>query len=141
MNNHQEFDQKYTQHNGDISKNFDQYRPTRAVLTKDYTYIWNAWSDGEEVLPQTMTGEWSYLMKGVKKQNDSDYPSYRERLEFNKYRTQEELYNNSKDPGNLQNLAQNPEYRTILNKMRKDLQENLIKTNDPELQTYEAIQP
>ena len=42
----------------------------------------------------------------------------------------EELYDLSKDPKELNNLANNPEYKNIVEDMRKDLFEYMVKTGD-----------
>lgn len=46
-------------------------------------------------------------------------------------RPAEELYDVNKDPGQLHNLAESPDYAKALEKMRKRLQERMIETSDP----------
>ncbi|MDP7109354.1 MAG: hypothetical protein QF504_05850, partial [Nitrospinaceae bacterium] len=43
----------------------------------------------------------------------------------------EELYSIKSDPGQLVNLAGNPEFAGMQKKMRSQLQKHLIKTKDP----------
>ena len=48
----------------------------------------------------------------------------------------EELYDIVKDPGCRNNLAKNPEYRPVLEKIRKNMIQLLKETQDHELENY-----
>lgn len=55
-------------------------------------------------------------------------------------RPAEELYDVKKDPYQLHNLAQDPDYATIKEKLAADLEEELRRTKDPRiLGTFEEI--
>ncbi|MBT7865361.1 MAG: hypothetical protein HN763_03245, partial [Opitutales bacterium] len=51
----------------------------------------------------------------------------------------EELYDKEKDPYCLNNLAANPEYRSILDEMNEQLQSELHKGGDPRILGYGDI--
>jgi N-sulfoglucosamine sulfohydrolase len=51
MNNIPEEDAKYPTYTRDLFDKFDNYRPMRAIHGARYTYIWNAWADGTNEIP------------------------------------------------------------------------------------------
>ncbi len=51
-------------------------------------------------------------------------------LAFNK-KPADELYSIKSDPGQIINLAKNPNFKSALKKMKKKLQKHLVKTKDP----------
>ena len=58
---------------------------------------------------------------------------------FIEFRTIEELYDLSKDPGCRNNLVGEPSYQKILNKLRKRMLNILRKTNDHELKNFQIL--
>ena len=132
-----EEDQAIPTFSNDIYKKIEQYRPSRALNSERFSYVWNGWSDGETNLPGTMGGNVSHLLKKFSKnQADKDYPNYKARAKFMKMKAPEELYDTSKDPGCLINLAKNPEYQTVIKSYRKKMLKLLEETKDHELENY-----
>jgi arylsulfatase A-like enzyme len=137
MNNAKELDQLYETYPADLYQQMEQYRPSRALNTPRYTYVWNGWSDGETQQPRTMGTEVPALLrKNAKNPEDSAYPDYAERADFILQRVPEELYDVKKDPGCLNNLANNPEYQTVLNSFQKNMTQLLEESGDHELKNY-----
>ena len=88
-------------------------------------------------LPKEMGGAVSHLLnKHSKNQLDKNYPDYKKRAKFMKFRAPEELYDIVKDPGCRNNLAKNPEFRPVLEKIRKNMIQLLKETQDHELENY-----
>jgi len=108
--------------------------PIRAMHTAKYTYIRNLKPE------RSPTG---------RKYNDVDgSPSHtvmikdmNSRLSKLAYgqRPLEELYDRQKDPYCLNNLAQNPEYRTVMDKMWQIAKQDLTKSGDPRFNGYGDI--
>jgi N-sulfoglucosamine sulfohydrolase len=137
MNNAKELDQLYETYPADLYQQMEQYRPSRALNTPRYTYVWNGWSDGETQQPRTMGTEVPALLrKNAKNPEDSAYPDYAERADFILQRVPEELYDVKKDPGCLNNLANNPEYQTVLNSFQTNMTQLLEESGDHELKNY-----
>ncbi len=102
-------------------------RPMRAIHTKDYAYIFNAWGTGDYLA--TMECRWysSYnFFRKLSKQHDS----VKQRFDFLNYRTVEELYDTKKDPYAKNNLINDPAYATVLNELRDKLEQWMRNTND-----------
>ena len=53
MNNEKEYDDMIESYTPDLFKKIDQYRPSRALSSTHFTYIWNGWSDGTTKVPNT----------------------------------------------------------------------------------------
>ena len=140
MNNLPEYNQQFDDYAVDLYQQVEQYRPSRALNTTSYTYVWNGWSDGETEQPRTMGGEVTALLrKNANKAEDSSYPNYAERADFILQRVPEELYDTKKDPGCLNNLALNPEYQTVLKSFQKNMTQLLEESTDHELANYRAF--
>jgi uncharacterized sulfatase len=137
MNNARELDEAIEAYPSDLYQQMEQYRPSRALNTTRYTYVWNGWADGETEQPRTMGSEVTALLrKNANKAEDSAYPNYAERADFILQRVPEELYDVKKDPGCLNNLARNPEYHAVLKSFQKNMQQLLEETDDHELNNY-----
>lgn len=107
--------------------------PMRCVQDEDFGYIFNAWSDGQTRYDsEGMSG----LTMQAMREASSENPDIAGRVEFYTYRTPEELYNLSKDPNALHNLAGDPEYQTELDRKRRMMLQWLENKNDPLLQQY-----
>lgn len=107
----------------------DQFRTleTRAIHTKQYGYIyneWRAWMDGETIF----VGDNNLsIIEAEGRRN----PQYAARVDFYLHRAPEELYDYSKDPHALKNLAGDPAYAAVLSDMQKDMRAWMEKTGDP----------
>ncbi|EDM26420.1 heparan N-sulfatase [Lentisphaera araneosa HTCC2155] len=137
MNNNKPQDQLAPEYSTDLYQKTEQYRPSRALNNTRFSYVWNGWADGDAQLPKQMGGAVSHLLnKHSKNQLDKNYPDYKKRAKFMKFRAPEELYDIVKDPGCRNNLAKNPEYRPVLEKIRKNMIQLLKETQDHELENY-----
>jgi N-sulfoglucosamine sulfohydrolase len=116
--------------------------PVRAIRTHDYLYIRNfkeeRWPSGtpnykEAAIPYCWLGDCdngatkTYMVDHMEK---DDHHRKLYDLAFGK-RPAEELYDCQKDPEQLVNLAQDPEYAEIREKLSAQLMEQLLATGDP----------
>ena len=107
--------------------------PMRCVRTKRYSYIYNAWSDGETVFLNESQGGLTFKAMKAAAEHDEKVA---ERVKFFQYRVLEELYDMDVDPNELNNLIDSPEHKTRVEKMRADVLEMMVSTNDPLLETF-----
>ena len=137
MNNHAEVDDSMPFFHSDLSKQFDQYRPSRALNTGRFCYLWNGWADGNTTLPKTMLGEFHWILsKMTKTSTNSVVAGYLETKNFIEYRTPEELYDLSTDPGCQINLADQSNFNDTVKKFRNRMEKVLQKTQDHELDNF-----
>ena len=137
MNNHAEVDDSMPFFHSDLSKQFDQYRPSRALNTRRFCYIWNGWVDGNTPLPKTMLGEFHWMLSEMTKSSThSVIAGYLETKNFIEYRTPEELYDLSTDPGCQINLADQSNLSDTVKKLRNRMKKVLQKTQDHELDNF-----
>ena len=108
----------------------------RSIVGRRFGYIYNAWADGErEFFNNSMRGLTFPAMQAAA----PDDPAIAARVDHLLYRTQEELYDYSRDPHALRNLAHDAEYADLLVSHRRRMLEQMRATNDPELAGYEAF--
>lgn len=109
--------------------------PMRCVQDQQFGYIHNAWADGKTVFrcePQS-----GLTWKAMEEAAKTD-PKVAQRTRMFSYRVPEELYDYSKDPCGLKNLADKPEYAQQLAKMRRWMLDWMTQTRDPLLPSYRA---
>ena len=114
--------------------------PCRAIRTKDFLYIknyepnrWPAGNPDREFCARYIPfGEVDSSPTKTLIMDNKDRPGFKRfyDLAFAK-RPAEELYLLKSDPGQLVNLAGNPEFADMQKKLRSQLQNYLIKTKDP----------
>ena len=124
----------WVQPEGDIA-------PFRALRKDDWLLIWNLkpdmWPAGH-IDPQynycscpfgdvDQSPTKSQILKLAQQGDSTHY-----RMAFMK-RPEYELYHIEKDPYQLNNLAEDPQYQEILDALRRDLKEYLNQTNDPRM--------
>lgn len=114
-------------------KNSGGPTPMRSVITKKWAYIYNAWADGERVYQNNNEG---LTMKAMEEAANTN-PVIAERLNVYRIRMPEELYNIESDPGCINNLIKDPDYKKQVALLRKDLEKWLIKTKDPLLIVFQ----
>ena len=137
MNNHAEVDDSLPFYHSDLSKQFDQYRPSRALNSRRFCYVWNGWADGNTPLPKTMLGEFHWILsKMTKTSTNSVMANYLETKNFIEYRTPEELYDLSTDPACQINLADQSNFNDTVKKFRNRMKKVLQKTQDHELDNF-----
>ena len=100
-------------------------RPMRAIHTADYCYVYNAWSVADYEFKSASMSHATFKTMKVSKD-----PSVQQRLQYLLKRTPEELYNVTKDPYALHNLAGDPAHRDVMKKLRTRLQKHLVATDD-----------
>ncbi|NQU54292.1 MAG: sulfatase [Bacteroidetes bacterium] len=114
--------------------------PARAIRTHDYLYIRNfepeRWpTGGPDFISSNKTAHGDVdacPTKAFLIENENIFPEYYE-LNFGK-RSGEELYDVHNDPGQINNLAYNPEYAEIKEVISKQLMDYLKETNDPRIE-------
>ena len=105
--------------------------PARSIRTAEYHLIWNA-----EPENQTITVDGGPIRDLLLSQKEEH--SYYYDLAFGT-RPEFELYKVLEDPYELNNLATDPEYEDVLNKLKKDLFEYLKERRDPRMAGKEDI--
>ncbi|NLR91748.1 sulfatase-like hydrolase/transferase [Flammeovirga agarivorans] len=108
-------------------------RPMRAVHSKEFVYIFNAWGTGD--YEAIMECRWyrSYATFSALSKEDEQI---KERFDFLNYRTVEELYDTKNDPYSLNNLIDDPKYAEVLEDLRTRLENWMRTTNDFALEGY-----
>jgi N-sulfoglucosamine sulfohydrolase len=108
--------------------------PMRAVQDGRYGYIFNPWSDQQEVYRNNNEGLTMKAMEAAAPGN----PVIAERVRKFRYRDVEELYDLRRDPDEVNNLAGSREHRAVLDEYRKKLRTYMEGTRDPLLPTFDA---
>jgi len=109
-------------------------QPTRAVLSKEYSYICNLWSDGERVFETVTNGMASTAeMKRLAEEGD-EYMHQRDELYT--YGVPEQFFDLARDPDALNNLIANPEYEALIETFRDRMVETMESSSDPMLDIY-----
>lgn len=116
---------------------FEDY--TRAVRTQKYKYIRNFYPD----LPNTPPADAlrSPTFESMLELLDKNQLNTAKMACFRQPRPAEELFDTEADPFELNNLAQNPEFATVLEQMQEKMDEIRTKTNDqlPERRTADEF--
>jgi N-sulfoglucosamine sulfohydrolase len=107
--------------------------PMRSIVTRDYAYIFNPWSNGSRVMATATKGTETYRrMQALAPTN----PQIAERLRLFDRRVPEELYNYANDPDALNNLIDKPSDRPQLDRLTTLLEAWMVKTGDPMLAVF-----
>jgi N-sulfoglucosamine sulfohydrolase len=115
--------------------------PVRAIRTRDYLYIRNyepnRWPTGGPVFlssNRTFHGDVDACPTKTFMVNPDNQKIFEReyKLSFGK-RPGEELYKIDDDPGQVNNLAEKPEYKEIKDNLRKDLEVHLSESGDPRM--------
>ena len=107
--------------------------PMRSIVTKDFAYIFNPWSNGERMMATATKGTITYRRMQALAKTD---PKVAARLKFFDYRVPEELYNYSSDSDALENLVARPEFRAERDRLTKQLEAWMVQTKDPMLEVF-----
>ena len=106
--------------------------PMRAIQNAKYGYIYNPFSDGKLVYKNNNEG---LTMKAMNEAAKTD-PAVAARVKMFRTRVPEEFYDLEKDPNCLNNLINNPEYKTIIADMQKKLEKWMVEKHDPMLEAF-----
>ena len=119
------WDKVFTQYNAAFGNN---WLPMRCIRTREHSYIWNAWSDGEKKYQtENMAGlTWKAMVAAAE-----NNPAIRKRTDFYSLRVAEEFYDLKADPFERSNLIESPEHKASVESMRAELLAMMRKTGDP----------
>ena len=74
-------------------------------------------------------------MRAMEEAAEND-PAILARIMLYRYRCLDELYDLENDPGCVNNLVANPEYRTVLTALRETMEANMQASGDPLLRAF-----
>ena len=109
--------------------------PMRAIQTRRFLYIFNAWSNGQRVMATATTGTQTYRRMAILAKSDSELAA---RNDLYRHRVVEELYDVQNDPDCLNNLVNNSGYEKNLKNLVATLDSSLAETGDPILKAFRA---
>jgi N-sulfoglucosamine sulfohydrolase len=112
-----------------------QRHPMRGVQTPQYLYLFNPWSDGEDVMRTATQGTKTY--KRMQELAATSEP-IRKRLDLFEHRIVEELYDVQEDPDCLINLIDSKDHHSALVKLRDQLKTWMHDTDDHALVAFES---
>lgn len=107
--------------------------PMRAIHTRRYAYIFNAWGSGNHSFRSEAS--W-HVSVGVMKRLAQTDPVVADRYNFLQHRCVEEFYDLEKDPFALNNLVDDPDHQSMVIAMRKDMEKWMRDTNDYVLEAF-----
>jgi len=109
--------------------------PMRTIITKDYAYLFNPWSNGTRVMATATKGTVTYRRMVALAKTD---PAVAARLDLFEHRVPEELYNYAADPAALHNLIALPAHRAQRDALTARLEAWMVATRDPMLAVFRA---
>jgi len=116
-----------------------QVFPMRAIHTKEWSYIFNPWSDGVKKRLQENgqpTENQSGLSFAAIQNAAYTDPEIQKRLNYILLRRRDELFYLSEDPYSFNNLAENTDYLDQLGKMQIRMIDEMIRTEDPLIESF-----
>jgi N-sulfoglucosamine sulfohydrolase len=115
----------FTQYNAAYG---NRWMPMRCVRTRERSYIWNAWSNGQGTYQaENMSGlSWKAMLQAAE-----ENPSINDRTVFYSKRTPEEFYDLTKDPVERDNLIDDERYAVEVESMRRQLLGQMQQSSDP----------
>lgn len=109
--------------------------PMRAVVTRDYGYIFNPWSNGTRVMSTATKGTITYRRMKALALKDAELAA---RLNLFEHRVPEELYRYANDPDARQNLIDDESHRAEYQKLTAALEAWMKRTGDPMLAVFQG---
>ena len=107
----------------------------RGVLSRDWAYLFNPWSDGKRSFPRQWNGFGAF-----RKLAESD-PSMKRRVNHLLHRRVEEFYNLRQDPYCLSNLLEaqtsSPDLPASVSQFRTQLREFMLQVEDSALPAFD----
>jgi N-sulfoglucosamine sulfohydrolase len=114
-----------------------QVFPMRAIHTKEWSYVFNPWSDGvitrERSGNQPTENQGGLTFAAMQEAAKTD-PDMRKRVDYILLRRRDELFDLRRDPFSFDNLADSPEYSGQLELMKKTMAGEMARTEDPLLE-------
>jgi N-sulfoglucosamine sulfohydrolase len=107
--------------------------PMRTIITKDYGYLFNPWSNGTRVMATATRGTNTFRRMQVLAKTD---PKVAARLDLFEHRVPEELYHYATDPDALSNLIASPAHQAERTRLIGLLDAWMVKTRDPMLEVF-----
>jgi N-sulfoglucosamine sulfohydrolase len=107
----------------------------RCLQTRQFGYIYNAWSDGTTRYQAEPMGGLTFR---AMQQAAASQKAASNRVEMLVHRVPEEFYDFAADPDALRNLIADPKYLAQVAQARKDLRLWMERTQDPLLETFRA---
>ena len=117
-----------------------QVFPMRSVHTKEWSYVFNPWSDGIKKRLQSNgqpTENQSGLTFAAMQKAALTDPEMKKRVDYILLRRRDELFDLKKDPYSFHNLAEDPEYRQQLREMKERVINEMKRSEDPLLDSIE----
>jgi len=121
----------YTMYEENIGGN---RQPTRSVISKEYGYILNLWSDGEREFATATKGMAS--THEIQRLADAGDDNMKQRLDMFIHRVPEEFYDYKNDPDALHNLIDDPKHQKRIAEFRSEAVRLMKASNDPLLAIY-----
>jgi len=107
--------------------------PMRCVRTEKFSYIFNAWADGQTIFRNEPQSGLTFKAMQTAAEHDD---AIAERVKFFLFRTKEEFYDLEADPCEMENLINAEEHKATIQKMRRELLEMMVSTKDPLLEVF-----
>jgi N-sulfoglucosamine sulfohydrolase len=107
--------------------------PMRTIITRDYAYLFNPWSNGTRVMATATRGTVTYRRMQALAKTD---PAVAARLDLFEHRVPEELYHYAADPDARQNLIASPAHRAERDALIALLEAWMVRTRDPMLAVF-----
>jgi len=107
--------------------------PMRGVDTRKFGYLFNPWSDGERKFKTATTGTATYRKMVELAPTDEAIAA---RLDLFNHRVREEFYDYENDPDALHNLIHDPRYQDEIDRLRKAMEDWMVRTNDHCLEAF-----
>ncbi len=107
--------------------------PMRTIITRDYGYLFNPWSNGTRVMATATRGTVTF-----RRMQDlaGTSPPIAGRLDLFEHRVPEELYHYASDPDALTNLIAAPAHRAARDRLIAQLEAWMVRTGDPMLAVF-----
>jgi uncharacterized sulfatase len=105
--------------------------PIRSVRTKQFSYIRNYCPEEQYVIKFVQLSENQQYYPSWRREADKNDPLAVRAIKRNEYRPAEELYDLTKDPWEMNNLANSAEHRAVLQELREALDVWMKQQNDP----------
>ena len=109
--------------------------PMRTIITKDYAYLFNPWSNGTRAMATATKGTATYRRMVALAKTDHAVAA---RLDLFEHRVPEELFNYAIDPDALKNLVADPAHRGPRDALIATLDAWMVQTRDPMLSVFRA---